>query len=327
MLDALRRRRGLALRVLVSALLLGAVLVYANVGDIVEALRTGDWGWYVAALGLMAVAAVVGAVRWRLLLHYAGIDVTHRRAIRTFGASLVLNGVLPTSMGGDVARTWVVGRESGRLVRAAAATLVDKATAVLCLFVVAWIAVAVDAESVPRSVVAALFWVTVGLAAALVVAILVAAGVRPVVRRLPERLAAMIRETWATLRIWGGSARLIAGVAALGVLYQVLAVTGLVLVAKTVTVELSFALAAASGAIVVVATLLPISIGGLGVREGGFVLLLGEAGISGADATVVSLLSAALIVLAGAAVMALAAVADLRSPAPKARAVPRQPPA
>jgi glycosyltransferase 2 family protein len=313
--------------VLVSALLLGAVLVYANVGDIAEALRTGHWGWFVAALAVATVAAVVGAVRWRLLLHYADIDVTRRRAVRAFGTSLVLNGVLPTSMGGDVARAWIVGRESGRLVRAAAATLTDKATAVLCLFVVAWIAVAVDAESVPRSVVSALFWVTVGLAAALVVAVLVAAGVRPVVRHLPERLAAMIRETWATLRIWGGSARLIGGVAALGVLYQILAVAGLVLVAKTVSVELSFALAAASGAIVIVATLLPISIGGLGVREGGFVLLLGKAGISGADATVVSLLSAALIVLAGAAVMAFAAVADMRAPAPKARAVPRQPPA
>jgi uncharacterized protein (TIRG00374 family) len=315
--------------VLVSVLLLGAVLIYANVGDIAEALRTGDWGWFVAAFVLMAVAAVVGAVRWRLLLHYADIDVTHRRAMQAFGTSLVLNGVLPTSMGGDVARAWVVGRESGRLVRAAAATLADKATAVLCLFVVAWIAVAVDPESVPGSVVAALFWVTVGLAAALVVVVLVAAGVRPVVRHLPERLAAMILETWATLRTWGGSARLIGGVAALGVLYQALAVTGLVLVAKTVTVELSFALAAASGAIVVVATLLPISIGGLGVREGGFVLLLGKAGISGADATVLSLLSAALIVLAGAAVMAVAALANLRAPAPKAtaRTVPRQPPA
>jgi glycosyltransferase 2 family protein len=313
------------LRVLVSVLLLGAVLVYVDVDQVAEALRTGDWGWFVGALVLMAVATVVGAVRWRLLLHYADIDVAHRQAIRVFAASLLLNLVLPTAIGGDAARAWLIGRESGRLVRAAAATLADKATAVLCLFVLAWIALAVDPDSVPRSVVAVLFWVTTSLAGALVVAVLVAAGVRPVVRRLPERLAAMIRETWATLRIWGGSARLIAGLIALGVLYQMLAVAALVLVARTVTGELSFALAAASGAIVVVATLVPISVGGLGVREGGFVLLLGEAGIDGADATVVSLLSVALIVLAGAAVMALAAAADLRAPGPKARAVPRQP--
>ena len=313
------------LRVLVSALLLGAVLAYADVDQIAEALRTGDWGWFAAAVVLVAVCAVVGAVRWRLLLHYADIDVTYRRAIRAFAASLLLNNVLPTSMGGDAARAWLVGRESGRLLRAAAATLADKATSVLCLFVVAWIAVAVDPETVPRSVVAVLFWVTAGLAAALVVAVLVAASVRPVVRRLPERLAAMIRETWEMLRIWGGSPRMIAGLFALGVLYQALAVATLVLVAKTVKVELSFALAAASGAIVVVAMLVPISIGGLGVREGGFVLLLGEAGIDGADATVVSLLGVASIVVAGAAVMALAAAADLRAPGAKARAVPRQP--
>jgi hypothetical protein len=135
----------------------------------------------------------------------------------------------------------------------------------------------------------------------------------------------MIRETWATLRIWGGSTRLISGLLALGILYQALAVAALVLVARAVTLDLSFALAAASAAIVVVAMLVPISIGGLGVREGGFVLLLGEAGINGADATVVSLLSAALIVVAGGAVMALALAAEMRAPRPKARAVPRQP--
>ena len=323
--DAVRRRGRLALRVLVSALLLGVVLAYADVDEVADALRDGDWSWFAAGVALMGLVAVVGGIRWQLLLRDAEVEVSSVRAVRAVGASLFLNNVLPTSFGGDAARAWLVGRESGRLLRSAAATVVDKATVLGCLFLLAWLALALDSAEVPSALVGVLIWVTIGLAAGVVVAALTAAGVRPIVRRLPERLAAMIRETWATLRVWARSGRLMGWLLALGLLYQGLAVLALVCVAKTIGVDLSFALAAVTAAIVVVVLLIPVSIGGLGVREGGFVLLLGEAGIGGADATVISLLSAAAILLSSAAVVGLTAAYDLRMREPKARPAPRQP--
>ena len=50
--------------------------------------------------------------------------------------------------------------------------------------------------------------------------------------------------------------------------------------------------------LVLIATAPPISVGGFGVREGSFVALLADAGVSAADATLLSLLSAAVMVLA-----------------------------
>jgi uncharacterized protein (TIRG00374 family) len=324
--DAPRRRAALALRIVVSAALLVVVLLYADVGSVAEALRDADWSWYLGALALMAVACVVGALRWRVLLHEAEVDVSALRAVRTFAGALVLNNVLPTSVGGDALRTWLVGKESGRLVRATAATIVDKLTALLCLYVVAWVALAFDRGSVPRSVAHLFGWLTLGLVAALVAAVLAAVGVRPVLRRLPDRVKAMIRETWVTMHTWGRSPRTIVRVVGLGLLYQVLAVLVVVLVGKTVGVELSFALAAVSTAVVLVAMLIPISIGGLGVREGGYVLLLGKAGIDAADATSLSLLSAVAIVLAGSAVVAgTVAWNAAQERERRARALPRQP--
>jgi uncharacterized protein (TIRG00374 family) len=170
--DALRGRGGLFLRALFSAALLGAVLLYADVGDIANALREGDWGWFVAALVVMALAAVVGGVRWRLLLEGAQVKVSRIRAVRVFSISLFLNNVLPTSVGGDAVRAWLVGRKSGQLLRGTAATVADKLTAVACLFVLAWVALVVDQGTVPGSLVAVLGWVTLGLVAAFTVALL-----------------------------------------------------------------------------------------------------------------------------------------------------------
>jgi glycosyltransferase 2 family protein len=324
--DWFSQRGALVLRILVSVLLLGVVLAYANVGDMAQAIREGSWGWFVAALALMAGTAVLGAVRWRMLLQHAQIDVSEVRAVRTFAGALFLNVVLPTSVGGDAVRAWLVGRESGRLVRATAATVVDKVTALACLFVLAWAALAVDREAVPVSIVGVLAWVTAGLLGALAVAVLAAAGARPIVRRLPERFASLIREVWSALRGWAGSAKLIAWLLGLGVAYGASGVLVFVLVGKAVGVELSFSLVVAVTPVVLVAMLIPVSIGGLGVREGGFVLLLGEAGVSAAEATLVSLLSAAAILLATAAVVAATAAYEAaRVRGAKARPLRRQP--
>ena len=313
MTDGVRRRGALALRVLVSVALLGAVLVYADLGEIAAAVRDGHWGWFTAALAVMAVAVVLGAIRWWLLLEGAQIVIPARAAVRPFAMSLVLNVILPTAVAGDAVRTWVVGR-GGRLVGAAAATVLDKLTALSCLFALGWIAYAVDRDSVPSSLVVAFAWVTAGLVAALAIAALGAAGVRPILHRLPQRLAAMGVEAWRLLRLWASSGRLVASIVGLGFAYQVLAVIALIFVGKTLGVELPFALAAVSAAIVLVATLIPVSVGGLGIREGGFVLLLGEAGIDAAQATLISLLSAAVVLVAGAVVAGLTYVSALVRP-------------
>jgi uncharacterized protein (TIRG00374 family) len=309
--DGVRRRGALALRVLVSAALVGVVLAYADVGNVVDAVRDGDWGWFLIALAVMGVAVVLGALRWWLLLEGAQIHVPPWASLRPFATSLVLNNVLPTAVAGDVVRTWVVGKGRGRLTAAAAATIVDKLTALICLFGLAWAASALDRDAVPDSLIIVFGWVTLGLVAALAVAGLAAAGVRPVLHRFPQTFATMARESWRTLRTWAGSAKLLVSLVGFGLAYQVLAVIALILVAKTVGVELSLALAAVSASIVLVATLIPVSVGGLGIREGGFVLLLAQAGIDAAEATLVSLLSAAAIVLSGAAVVGATYLADV----------------
>ena len=143
--------------------------------------------------------------------------------------------------------------------------------------------------------------------------------------RFPERVALMIRESWSLLRVWAASAKLVVSIIGLGVAYQVLAVLSLILVGKTLGVDLSFAVAAVSAAIVLVATLIPVSIGGLGIREGGFVLLLGQVGIDAAEATLISLLSVGVVLVASAAIAGVAAVYDsLKAGETKAPPVPRR---
>lgn len=309
-----------------SVALLGVVLAYVDLGEMRKALEDGDWRWFLAGAVFIACAVVIGALRWRVLLDGGQIRATRLRASKVFAASVVLNHVLPTSVGGDALRTWLVGRESGRLVSAATATIVDKLASLVCLVTLAWVALALDPDGVPGSVVGVFVWITVGLALVLVAAALAAMGVRPILHRLPGRVVVMIREIWTTFRVWVKSAKLMSSFVSLAVTYQVLVVLAYMLIGKTVGLELTFALMAVSLSVVLLAMMIPVSIGGLGVREGGFVLLLGQADIGAAQATVFSLLSVgAMVVASGAVFVVTAAVERLRSPGSESPAARPEP--
>jgi glycosyltransferase 2 family protein len=295
-------------RGLVTVALLGLVLAQVDFSAAASTLAEAQWDWFVAAVALMAAGIVVGGARWYLLLRAAAVNVPRSTAIRAFSLAFFFNTVLPTSVGGDAVRAWIVGRPTGQVVTAATTVVLDKITALVCLFVVAGAALLLDSPSVPSSVAASFFWTAVLFVSALAVGAAAAAGSARLARRLPERVRTAAKQAWSALHGWMRSPRLVLWVLALGILYQLMGVGVLVLLAEAIGLDLPFALAAVAAAVVLVAMLLPISIGGFGVREAGFVVLLGEAGIGTTDATLLSLLSALVILLASVAVLAPLAV-------------------
>jgi glycosyltransferase 2 family protein len=296
--------RSVWFRAFVTVLLLGLVLTQVDFSTAWSSLAHAEWEWFIVAVTLMAAAIVVGGARWHLLLRAASIDVSRRSAIRAFSLAYFFNTVLPTSVGGDAVRAWIVGRPSGQLVLAATSVVLDKVTALVCLFVVAWAALIIDPSSVPSAVAHSFVWTTLLFVVAVSVFALAAAGSVRIARKLPERLRSAGERAGRALHSWLRSPRLLLWVFGLGLAYQLMGVGVLVLLAKTIGFDLSLALAAVSAAIVLVAMLVPISIGGFGVREAGFVVILGEAGISATDATLLSLLSALVILLASIATLA-----------------------
>jgi hypothetical protein len=104
-------------------------------------------------------------------------------------------------------------------------------------------------------------------------------------------------------------------VTALGFVYQGLLVASAWAGARAIELELSYPLVAVSAALVLLLTVLPISIAGFGVREGGYVAVLGAAGVGAATATLFSLITVVLLALASLP-GAFFLLAGRRSPAP-----------
>ena len=143
------------------------------------------------AVALVVLALVVGAWRWRALLHRAGVPLGLSRLARIYAVSTFSATFLPSTAGGDVSRALLVARRGPELRRAVVSILVDRAGGLAGMVGLAWIALALAPDRVPGAARTLLVWSTVALVLG-GVAVLVAMlrGSRLLRRAVPQRLMA-----------------------------------------------------------------------------------------------------------------------------------------
>jgi glycosyltransferase 2 family protein len=278
------------IRALVTVGLLAVVASRVDFGDASKRFSGDSWGWLVAAIVALFASFLVAAVRWHILLRAASIDATLQEATQTYLIGAFSTNFLPSQVGGDATRAWLAG-STGNRIRAATTVVVDRATGLGCLILMAWAFCVVRSGEIPRALVLA-------LAAATVVAViagLVAGGVLRGNRRIggwfPERAGA-----------WAGEARLAVRsalewpvlwrVVVVGVAFQALVVLSAWFIVRALALDIPLSILVVTLPPVLILAAAPVSIAGYGVREGSFVVLLAHAGVNATDATLLSLLTA-----------------------------------
>jgi uncharacterized protein (TIRG00374 family) len=217
--------------------------------------------------------------------------------VRAYLAGAFANNLLPTGFGGDALRAWMVSGASLPFARSLTSVAVDRATALACGIGLAWVGVAVDREELGAAQLAPLALVTAAGAIALLVA-LVALSRGGLGRYVPQRARPWVGEIAGTLRTYLADRPLVVLVLVLGFAFQLLTLAAIWALGEALGLDLAPALIAVVVPLILIATALPISIGGFGVREGSYVALLADAGVSASEATLLSLLSAAAMAIA-----------------------------
>lgn len=297
----LRRLTGSVwMRVAVTGGLLVAVGVQIDWSRLADRISEGNPEDFAIAVLLVVTALVIGAWRWHLLLRDAGVVLTPASLFRVYAVSTFSNTFLPTSVGGDVTRVLLVARRGPMLARVATTVVVDRIGGLVGLVGLAWLALAVDPGEVPSGSKAFLACVTVLLlgGVAAVVAVTLGRGIATVRRFVPERLGDTVRELRATLHGYTQAPMLMLALLVSSVVFQALVALQLVMLARAIDIDLAFSTASVALALVTLVTLVPVSIGGFGVREGSYVVLLSSASIAATDATLISVLSVAALFLA-----------------------------
>jgi uncharacterized membrane protein YbhN (UPF0104 family) len=271
---------------------LAIVISQIDTGVVEDRIESGRPLVFAAAVLVGVACLALGALRWRLLLRGVDFLLGVGPTLRIYFVATFSGTVLPSSVGGDVARSFLVVRRGLLLGRVAGTVVADRIFALAALIVVAWAGAIVRPSVTPGSMVGILGAATAGLVLVGVLgAWVLRARPEPLLRRLGPRVRAGLASGLAG---FSGSLRspgLVAKTVVISLAIQVLAAWQIVLLARAIDIDIPIETAALALALVTLASLFPFSIAGFGIREGSYAVVLGAAGVTTTDATIVSLLT------------------------------------
>jgi len=291
------------LKILVSIMLIGVLLWGVDWQDIASRLRLLDPSLAIIAFILLSVQYPLSAWKWRKSLRLHGADERLGLLLRVLCIAFFFNNFLPTAIGGDAYRAYKTFDATARPAHAISAVILERLLGILALLFIGYLCAVymVLFETLAhRELVATALVVTAAGAA-------VAAIIwyrRPwFAQRVNDRLKKVhkLEPFFCSFRTIKQNKRHLPGLVGLSLGFQALAVFIISLLFASIgiygTLAESGFTAAASG----VATVLPISINGVGVMEGSFVVAALEAGLPYSESVLVALSLRAYMLLASVA--------------------------
>ncbi len=123
----------------ITALLLYLVIRRVGLEELLQTLGQADWRWVAISLLVTPLLALVGVIKWLILLRAKGISVPLRRLFALYLVGRFFNYFLPSNVGGDVVRAYELGAYTRQGAEALASVFVERFTGfvILVLFAVA----------------------------------------------------------------------------------------------------------------------------------------------------------------------------------------------
>jgi uncharacterized membrane protein YbhN (UPF0104 family) len=284
-------------RAAVSITLLGLLFYFLPLGQVRDALgRLPTEVWLVVLLGFL-LGHAVGITKWRLFVNAARGGLARVDATLCYSAGLFANLCLPSIVGGDLLRMALAGKLSRRPEAALWGGVMDRLTDLLSLaiLVTAGGLLVRGGES---------GWIGRVLTVAVLVGVVLAALVLPLLirrplARWPRRLRRPVGRGLVGLR----QLRRRPGTAALGLVLS-LGIQGSfvllnALLGRSIGIEVDLAVWFLVWPLAKIASLAPISLGGLAVREASLAALLLPFGVPVARSVVCSLLWQTVLIAGG----------------------------
>lgn len=275
----MKRAGLLALKIGVTVGLLAYLLWRVDLASVADIVSGASWGWIAAAFALYLALQGLCAWRWLWLARVLGLEGRWVAFVRYYYVGMFFNLFLPTGVGGDVYRCYYLARSAADWTRAIVSVLADRGVGFATMCVIAAVATfAFGAVHLP----AWLEWALgAGVAGVLVLLAVVVAARGPL---------SSIRTAMPLIVEFFRRPGVLAFVAGLSFLLQSLVIVVNIFNAEALHLDVPVVFYFILIPLIAVATMIPVSLNGLGVREGAFVFFLAQVGVPEAQALSLALL-------------------------------------
>ena len=294
--DGRGSRRFIVLKAVLSLAALGYVLSLVPIGELSGIARRVDWRLVAASIALSSIAGYLNALRMYYLSAHQGISLRPRELMAINFIASFYGLFMPGYLAGGAIRWYYMSRPDGKRAQALAAIVFNRVleTAMLIgLGIIFWLIETSEGERETSTIVLGAAALFSAAAYALVMSRRAHGALRRLIRfaRTPQWLVAPLNsvqtglETYSDRR-WTFHAQAFG----LALLQHALGVASLVLFVHALSIEVELATIGWVRSVLALALMLPISVGGFGVRELTLLTLLAPYGVSAAEALMLAVL-------------------------------------
>lgn len=289
--------RVMAVRVGGSTLILAALLYFVPFHQVWSAIRRIPPFLGFGLLCLYLLLHLLGVTKWRILINLAGADLTFLQAARCYYLGLFGNNFLPSLVGGDFVRAGLAFRFSRSKTAIVLGSLIDRVQDVIGLLGVA----AIGALLLPRALDPHSRKVFVGVGILLAAGGVLCAGAIYMipVRKFPFKIRRIMVQLRRGMRSVYKSRGQVVLCFCIGMVLQILQVAINFPLSEASGLHIPFYFWLFAWPLAKLSSLLPVTQGGIGVREVALVALLAPLGATPALTAAVGLVFEAITIIGG----------------------------
>ena len=274
-----------------------------SIPDIIEEIGKANPGWIILSFSLHSLGLLFSAIRWQILIHAQNMHAPLGFLLQSYLVGSFFNNILPTRIGGDIVRIWDGARYSRSIIKSSAIILVERFTGIFVLFLFAlgaslW---RIDmAHKIP------VIWISLvlgilGLIAAVFFFLPVTGRLlqKLPVRGILQKTKDKIVDLRETILFYRNRRKALSKASLWAFMLQVNVVLHYYLIGKALHLKIPLVDYFIFVPIVHLILLIPITINGLGLREGSYVEIFEFYGIAPAIAIVFSLVDLAFMLTVG----------------------------
>jgi len=292
-----------ALRIIISAVLIGYLLATVNLSEIFVKIKSCHVSFFLFSLLLGFLRNVIFAYRWRVLLTGSGIKVPFITLIKFYLGGTFFNLFLPTTLGGDVVRGYDLAIHSEKKMDAASSVLAERIIGSFALIFIALFALLFGQNMIENTQVINVVLIVCISYFAFVIIVFNARIMKKLIVLLKVNslwnIGKWLDRMYSSLRTFFADKVILGLCFALSIVCQTLTILAVYLLALAINLKLPLIYFFMILPMIWIVTMVPLSLNGLGVREGAFVFFFTEVGVSGSSALLFSFLNLSRMIVLG----------------------------
>ena len=286
----------LVVKIAVSlSLLIYILTAKVSLQEIGRSLAGLNLAWVALAFSLHIFGLLISAYRWQILARAQGDEVPLLYLAKSYLVGTFFNNFLPTRFGGDVVRIWDGSKYSQSILKSSAIVVVERATGLVVLFLFALLASLFRLDMASRIPV---IWVSllVGLGGLFLAAFFLSPPAGRLIRRIPDRgfvarLKAKVLSFREIILAYRHRPALFRMALAWALLLQLNVILYYFLIGRAFNLRVGFLDYFIFIPIVLLIQTIPVTIGGLGLREGAYIAVFLYYGVAAQMAVSFSLVA------------------------------------